>query len=141
MSRAEKPAALFIPLLAALVCPSFRLTSSSPLYRSRLIENYPYLTCEVRYAAREYARTAIDVLARRTRLAFLDNKASRAALKDVVDILGEELNWDSERKARETQDAAAFLDTMQAPSASDAVDAATHADAHPVPAALHIKTS
>lgn len=95
----------------------------------------------MRYAAREYARTAIDVLARRTRLAFLDNKASRAALKDVVDILGEELNWDSARKAREIQDASAFLDTMQVPSVSDAAKAAADAEAHPVPAALHVKTS
>ena len=42
------------------------------VHRSR----YPYIEAEVRYAAREYACTAADVLARRTRLAFLNRFAT-----------------------------------------------------------------
>ena len=45
------------------------------VHRSR----YPYIEAEVRYAAREYACTAADVLARRTRLAFLNRSATADA--------------------------------------------------------------
>ncbi len=43
----------------------------------RLYSKYPMLEAEVVFACRqEYACTAVDVLARRTRLAFLDSKAA-----------------------------------------------------------------
>lgn len=87
-----------------------------PCFNRRLSPQFPYLECEVRYAVREMARTAIDVLARRTRLAFLDNEAARSALPAVVRILGDELNWDFARRQRELAEAEAFLSTMQVPT-------------------------
>jgi len=53
----------------------------------------------VRYAVlHEYAQTAVDVLARRTRLAFLNAQAALEALPVVIDPMAEELHWDKARK-------------------------------------------
>jgi len=60
---------------------------------------YPYLEAEVAYAIdREYAVTPADVLARRTRLAFLNSTAARLTLPRVVDIMAERLGWDEARR-------------------------------------------
>ena len=53
---------------------------------------------QVKYAVREYACRAIDVLARRTRLAFTDVHAAKEALPRIVDIMAEELGWSEQRK-------------------------------------------
>ncbi len=45
------------------------------------------------YACREYARRAVDVLARRTRLAFLNVPAAEEALPRVIQIMAQELKW------------------------------------------------
>jgi glycerol-3-phosphate dehydrogenase len=67
---------------------------------------YPYLEAEVRYAIEhEYAVTPADILARRTRLAFLNSTAARLALPKVVDLMAEQLGWDEARKALEHQKA------------------------------------
>lgn len=57
------------------------------------------------YAARhELAQTPMDVLARRTRLAFLDTKAAEAALPEVAKLMAKELGWKAEeRTAQENQ--------------------------------------
>lgn len=47
----------------------------------------------MRYGVREYAMTAIDMIARRLRLAFLNVQAAQEALPEIVDIMGEELQW------------------------------------------------
>lgn len=53
----------------------------------------------VRYGVREYACTAVDMIARRLRLAFLNVQAAAEALPAIVDIMAEELNWtDAEKK-------------------------------------------
>ena len=52
----------------------------------------------MKYAVGEYACTAIDVLARRTRLAFLNVQAAHEALPRIVDIMAAELGWDKNRK-------------------------------------------
>ena len=66
---------------------------------------YPFIDGEVRYAVRhEYAQTAIDVLARRTRLAFLNAQAALEALPKVIDIMAAELKWDNKRKDVEWKD-------------------------------------
>lgn len=63
---------------------------------------YPYLEAEVRYAiAHEYAMTPADILARRTRLAYLNSTAARLALPRVVEIMAECLGWDEARKRQE----------------------------------------
>jgi glycerol-3-phosphate dehydrogenase len=73
-----------------------------PVRGERISALYPFIDGEVRYAVRhEYAQTAIDVLARRTRLAFLNAQAALEALPKVIDIMGTELKWDSKRKETE----------------------------------------
>jgi len=73
----------------------------------RLAPDHPYLEAEVRHAARaEFAASAVDVLARRTRLAMLDAAAARAAAPRVAEIMAEELGWDA---ARATDEAAAAV--------------------------------
>jgi glycerol-3-phosphate dehydrogenase len=84
-----------------------------PTYGNRISPNYPYIESEIRYAARqEFACTAVDVLARRTRLAFLNAEAALQSLPRVVEILSQELNWDKERQKQEHKNAVVFLTTM-----------------------------
>ena len=77
---------------------------------------YPFIDGEVRYACRfEYAQTAVDVLARRTRLAFLNAQAALESLPKVIDIMGEELGWSGERRESEWTDTVRFLESMGLP--------------------------
>jgi len=70
-----------------------------PVRGNKISPLYPYLDGEVRYACRyEYAQTPVDVLARRTRLAFLNAQAALEALPGVIDIMAEELKWSNTRK-------------------------------------------
>jgi glycerol-3-phosphate dehydrogenase len=72
-----------------------------------ILEGYPYIEAEVPYTmANEYACTAIDILARRMRLAFLNNEAARNALPRIVALMEP---TDSDSELREAE---AFLDTM-----------------------------
>ncbi|KAG0324669.1 mitochondrial glycerol-3-phosphate dehydrogenase [Podila humilis] len=87
-----------------------------PVFGRRISNQYPYIEAEVRYAVqREYACTAVDVLARRIRLAFLNVHAALDALPRVVEIMAEELHWDAARQTQETEDAKQFLTTMGLP--------------------------
>lgn len=87
-----------------------------PVFGRRISAQYPYIEAEVRYAVhREYACTAVDVLARRLRLAFLNVHAALDALPRVVEIMAEELHWDQDRQAKETEEAKQFLTTMGLP--------------------------
>jgi glycerol-3-phosphate dehydrogenase len=77
----------------------------------RLAAGYPYIEAEIRYAVRkEYACTAYDVLARRTRLAFLNIQAAKAALPRVIAVMGEELGWSASRRNQELAAATKVLD-------------------------------
>ncbi|KAK3997096.1 mitochondrial glycerol-3-phosphate dehydrogenase [Cladorrhinum sp. PSN332] len=88
-----------------------------PARGERISQLYPFVDGEVRYAVRhEYAQTAVDVLARRTRLAFLNAQAALEALPKVIDIMGEEMGWGKGRKEREWRDAVKFLESMGLPS-------------------------
>lgn len=53
---------------------------------------------------KEYALKAVDVLARRTRLAFIDSKAALEAAPRVIAIMGELLGWSKNRKRQELQE-------------------------------------
>jgi glycerol-3-phosphate dehydrogenase len=67
----------------------------------------------VRYAVKhEYAQTVVDVIARRTRLSFLNAQASLDALPRIVEIMGEELGWSRDRKEKEIEGAGQFLLSM-----------------------------
>ena len=84
-----------------------------PVRGVRISALYPFIDGEVRYAVRhEYAQTAVDVLARRTRLAFLNAQAALEALPDVIDLMAEELKWDKKRKDVEWKDTVQFLASM-----------------------------
>ncbi|KAK4221837.1 mitochondrial glycerol-3-phosphate dehydrogenase [Podospora fimiseda] len=88
-----------------------------PARGERISQLYPFVDGEVRYAVRhEYAQTAVDVLARRTRLAFLNAQAALEALPRVIDIMGEEMGWGRGRREREWVDAVKFLESMGLPS-------------------------
>jgi glycerol-3-phosphate dehydrogenase len=77
---------------------------------------YPFVDGEVRYAVRhEYAQTAVDVIARRTRLAFLNAEAALEALPSVIDLMGEELNWTNHRKETEWKESVSYLSSMGLP--------------------------
>ena len=81
-----------------------------PVRGERISALYPFVDGEVRYAVRhEYAQTAVDVLARRTRLAFLNAQAALEALPKVIDIMSKELNWDRRRREREWVDCMSFI--------------------------------
>lgn len=91
--------------------------SPFPLRGQRLSPQYPFIDGEVRYAVRsEYAQTAVDVLARRTRLSFLNAQAALQALPRVIDIMGDELKWSQARKDSEWKDTVGFLESMGLPS-------------------------
>ena len=102
--------------VAALASPSTEVLGSQPRGR-RLSPQYPFIDGEVRYAVRnEYAQTAVDFLARRTRLSFLNAHASLEALPTVIDLMGEELKWSKERKELEWTETVYFLASMGLPS-------------------------
>ncbi|PWW74981.1 DAO-domain-containing protein [Tuber magnatum] len=87
-----------------------------PVRGKRLSTLYPFIDGEVRYAVRhEYAQTAVDVIARRTRLAFLNVQAALEALPGVIDIMSEELKWSKDRKGKEWREAVDFLVSMGLP--------------------------
>ncbi|CAH2305558.1 glycerol-3-phosphate dehydrogenase, mitochondrial [Pelobates cultripes] len=80
-----------------------------PIVGKRLVSEFPYIEAEVRYALREYACSAVDVISRRTRLAFLNVQAAEEALPRIVDIMAKEFNWKEQKKMEELEAAKQFL--------------------------------
>lgn len=102
--------------VAALASPSTDKISH-PLRGQRLSPHHPFIDGEARYAVRsEYAQTAVDFLARRTRLSFLNAQAALEALPMVIDIMGEELAWSTTRKETEWTETVRFLASMGLPA-------------------------
>lgn len=96
--------------VAALSAPT---QARFPIRGQRISNLYPFVDGEVRFAVRhEYAQTAVDVIARRTRLAFLNAQAALESLPTVIDLMGEELQWDKSRKELEWKDSVQFLASM-----------------------------
>ncbi|KAJ5667538.1 Glycerol-3-phosphate dehydrogenase [Penicillium longicatenatum] len=99
--------------VAALSAPT---NARFPVRGQRISALYPFVDGEVRYAIRhEYAQTAVDVIARRTRLAFLNAEAALEALPKVIDLMGEELSWSNQRKELEWNDSISYLRSMGLP--------------------------
>ena len=69
-----------------------------PVIGKRLHPEFPYVEGEIRYAVKEYARTAVDILARRTRLSFLNVLAADEVLPNIIRIMAKELNWNEEKQ-------------------------------------------
>ncbi|XP_061860972.1 glycerol-3-phosphate dehydrogenase, mitochondrial [Colius striatus] len=80
-----------------------------PIVGKRLVSEFPYIEAEVVYGVKEYARTAVDMISRRTRLAFLNVQAAEEALPRIVEIMGKELNWSEQKKKEELEAAKKFL--------------------------------
>lgn len=87
----------------------------------------PVIEAEVRYATRsEYAQTATDFIARRSRLSFLNAQAALEVLPRVITIMGAELGWNASRKREEWIRARVYLESMGlAPSTDLEGDART----------------
>jgi glycerol-3-phosphate dehydrogenase len=81
--------------------------------RDRLSRRWPFIKAEVVFAMQqEYALTPVDVLARRTRLAFIDTKDCEEALPAVLDLMHKHNGWsDAQRKAY-LAETMTFLSTM-----------------------------
>lgn len=102
-----------------------------PPLGSRLASRHPVLVAEVVFAVeQEYAETVVDILARRTRLAFLDSNAAREAVPTVVAVMASLLHWDAARQAKETAAAHKFLDTMITPSTEALIKSNNAANHH-----------
>ncbi|XP_063237646.1 glycerol-3-phosphate dehydrogenase, mitochondrial [Bacillus rossius redtenbacheri] len=80
-----------------------------PIIGKKLHPEFPYIDAEIRYAVREYACTAVDVIARRLRLSFLNVQAAQEALPGIVDLMGEELQWTADEKKTQLKLASEFL--------------------------------
>ena len=91
------------------------------LHPKRLVAKHPILEAEIVFAVeQEYARTADDFLARRTRLGYVDQEAAVAAMPHVLDLMGSLLKWSSKEKRQQAKRATEFLETMQInPDASE----------------------
>ena len=104
--------------IGEMVHPSSRFFESN-LYHERfgplkLSSAFPFLEAEVVFACRqEYALCAVDVLARRTRLAYLDAEEAAKCIDRVVDIMGKELSWSWRRKKREKAEARSFINDFK----------------------------
>lgn len=82
-----------VAALCKMTCKRF------PARGERISHLYPFVDGEVRYAVRqEYAQTAVDVLARRTRLAFPNAQAALEDFPKIIDIMADELSWDRRRQ-------------------------------------------
>lgn len=74
---------------------------------------FPFTIAELKYSMKyEYARTPVDFLARRTRLAFLNAKEALKAIDGVVDIMADELNWSSVTKKQHRDYAIDYISKM-----------------------------
>ncbi|XP_078142332.1 glycerol-3-phosphate dehydrogenase, mitochondrial-like [Centroberyx gerrardi] len=80
-----------------------------PIVGKRLVSEFPYIESEVQYAIKEYACTAIDVVARRTRLGFLNVQAAEEALPRIVELMARNLSWSEQKKKEELAAAKRFL--------------------------------
>lgn len=80
-----------------------------PIIGKKVHPEFPYIDAEVRYGCREYAMTAVDMIARRVRLAFLNVQAAQEALPEIVNIMAEELGWSEDEKKKQTRMATEFL--------------------------------
>lgn len=74
---------------------------------------YPFTIGELKYSIKhEYARTALDFLLRRTRFAFLDAKQALNAVEGTVKVMGDELNWDDKKRAKEIEETKIYIKTF-----------------------------
>jgi len=96
--------------------PDLYFKVGDTIFYKRLSNKHALLDAEVVFACRqEMACTAVDVLARRTRMSFLDAQAAMEALPRVLQLMAKELSWSKARVAKEEKDAKYFLESMYMP--------------------------
>lgn len=89
---------------------------STPGADTRLLRDFPFVEAELRHGIRaEAGCTATDLIARRTRLAFLDVDSALKVLPRVIDVMAEELSWDEARKQHEWTETVHFFHSMGLP--------------------------
>ncbi|KAF4682275.1 mitochondrial glycerol-3-phosphate dehydrogenase [Perkinsus olseni] len=80
---------------------------------SPLLPRQSFLRTEILWAIdREMAESAVDVIAYRTRMAFVDPVGTKAILPEIVSIIGDRKGWDKKKRAAEMEKAKQFLRTM-----------------------------
>lgn len=73
----------------------------------------PFTIAELKYAMKyEYARTPLDFLARRTRLAFLNAREALSAVDGVAEIMRKEYKWDDATTKRLAAEAKEYIGHM-----------------------------
>ena len=87
--------------------------AATPQGHRRLVAKFPFLEAEVVFAVRqEYAFSVVDVIARRTRLAFIDSHAAEQVSARVAELMGKELGWSRAKQAAEVKEAKRWLVNM-----------------------------
>ncbi|KNC77028.1 hypothetical protein SARC_10500 [Sphaeroforma arctica JP610] len=80
----------------------------------RLVRGHPYIEAEVVFSVKdEMCRTISDFIARRTRLAFLDTRATSMTIDRVGELMAAELGWDDAKLKQEISNARSFLKSFQ----------------------------
>lgn len=75
-----------------------------------LVPGYPIIEAEVIFSVRhDWAVHAEDILARRTRLAFLNKESALQAIPRIVELMSEELGWTHEKQNQESQKCLEYL--------------------------------
>jgi len=101
-----------------------KIANDEGLGLNKLAVGYPFIEAEVVYACRhEYAYTAVDVIAQRMRLAFLNSDSALQALPRVIQLMAQEHNWDTSRRVQEYQRAVTFINTMNRKGRTVGLDA------------------
>ena len=86
---------------------------ANPALRRRLHAQHPVIGAEVVFAVeQEFAVHAVDVIARRTRLAILDASAAKESVAAVVDIMAPVLGWNSKQRADEMKAGMEYITTQ-----------------------------
>jgi len=116
MNKFKYPRDIAIHLSNSFGDQSFQIAlknQSNKDNQNRIVEGYPYTVGEVLFTIeKEYACTIEDVIARRTRLAFLDYNKAKEAIPKIGDIMAKSLNWNKDEKEKQIQNAYQFLETM-----------------------------
>ncbi len=82
-----------------------RLVEEEPALGVRLVPGLPHVAAEVAYACRaEYARSLVDCLYLRTRLAVLDTAAADRAAPAVAELMARELGWSPAERESQLQE-------------------------------------
>ena len=84
-------------------------TKRWPRFGHKLIDEFPYLECEIVYACRnEMVCTVKDMLTLRFRIAYLNKDAALAVAPRVAEVMAKELKWgwrERKRQLKEAEDA------------------------------------